>query len=65
MESKNIFEVFMWPEVKYYFSMPGFVDNSVPILDKPLIDEYGGSAWLVRRSWIEDMKQGKIPYTYE
>lgn len=64
MENSDLFEVYTWPEVKYYFSMPGFIDNSVPILDKPLTEEYGSNAWLVRRKWIEELKQNKIQFTY-
>ncbi len=65
MDNKNIFEVFMWPEVKYFFQFENFIDNAVPITDKPLLDEYGGSAWLIRKSWIDELKQGKIEFTYE
>ena len=64
-ETKHVFEVIMWPEVKYFMQFNDFIKNAVPITDKPLTDEYGGSAFLVRISWINELKQNKINFNYE
>lgn len=64
-EQKDVFDVYTWPEVKYYMQFNDFLENAVPITDYPLIKEYGGSAFLVRRSWIAELNQNKINFSYE
>ena len=64
-ENENIFEVVVWPEVKYFMQFNDFLENAVPITDKPLTDEYGGSAFLIRKKWIHNLKQNKIEFNYE
>lgn len=64
-ETKDIFEVYTWPEVKYFIQFNDFLKNAVLISDKPLTEEYGISAFLVRKSWVEGLKQQEITFTYE
>lgn len=58
-KAKDLFEVYTWPEVKYFIQLSEFLNNSILITDKPLIDEYGNSAFLIRKSWIEDLEKNK------
>ncbi len=62
---EKLFIVVTWPEVKYFMQFPDFVNNSILIQDDPLLQEFGNSAFLVRKAWIESLKQTKIKFNYE
>lgn len=56
LENKTMdeFIVIAWPEVQNYFELEGFAENSLLICDGSLYEEYGDSAYMVRKSWIEE-----------
>ena len=58
LENKTMdeFIVITWPEVQDYFELEGFAENSLLICDGSLYEEYGDSAYMVRKSWIENIK---------
>ena len=58
LENKTMdeFIVIAWPEVQNYFELEGFAENSLLICDGSLYEEYGDSAYMVRKSWIENIK---------
>lgn len=47
------FIVVTWPDVQVLFEYDGFYDNSILINDGKLYEEYGDSAYMVRKSWIK------------
>jgi len=52
----DTFIVITWPDVQDWFELDGFRENSLLINDGPLYEEYGDSAYMVRKSWIENIK---------
>jgi len=50
---EDTFEVVTWPDIQFIMDKEGFRRNSVLINDEPLLTEYGSSAYLVRKSWLE------------
>jgi len=50
---KDVFQVVQWPEVQELFEYMGFKENSILINDGPLYSEYGDSAYLIRKSWLD------------
>jgi len=56
---EDTFEVVTWPDIQFIMDKEGFRRNSVLINDEPLLTEYGSSAYLVRKSWLEKHTNGK------
>lgn len=52
---QKLFVVVKWPEVKSLLNCQDFESNALPINDDNLCDEFGSSAYLVRKSWLEDV----------
>ncbi len=52
-EYDNGFVVITWPDIQDFMELDGFKDNAVLLNSDAFIDEYGGSAYLVRQSWID------------
>ena len=50
------FIVITWPDILYWIELDGFKKNSLLINGGPLHEEYGDSAYMVRKSWIENIK---------
>jgi hypothetical protein len=48
------FVVIKYPLIKEFISDEGFYQNSTPITNQHLIQEYGNDAYLVRISWLEN-----------
>lgn len=53
MDDEKTFIVIEWPEVKKLFSNPEFHNNAELITMSPLYEEFGDSAYLVRKSWLD------------
>ena len=51
------FIVVTWPEVQNLMGIEGFNDNSLLINDGILYEEYGDSAYMVRKHWFENNKK--------
>ena len=51
------FIVVTWPEVQDLMDIEGFIDNSLLINDGILYEEYGDSAYMIRKRWIENKEQ--------
>lgn len=49
---EDLFTVITWPEVQDLMDEKGFDDNSILINDGKLYEEYGDSAYMVRKSWL-------------
>jgi hypothetical protein len=52
---ENDFTVVIWPDIQNLFDEPGFFENSSLINDSPLLEEYGSSAYFVRKSWLNEI----------
>ena len=50
---EDLFTVITWPEVQDLMDEKGFDDNSILINDGKLYEEYGDSAYMVRKSWLD------------
>lgn len=50
--SKDLYEIITWPDVQELMEEEGFDDNSVLINNEKLFDNYGNSAYLIRREWL-------------
>jgi len=50
------FIVITWPEIQDLFEQKGFAENSILINDEVLYQEYGDSAYMVRKNWIDKLK---------
>lgn len=48
------FIVVTWPDVQDLFEKDGFDENSLLINDGALYDEFGDSAYMVRKSWLNN-----------
>lgn len=57
MDNRDLFKVVCWPDVQLLFSEPDFNANAVLINNKEMYDEYGGSAYLVRTSWLNQKRK--------
>lgn len=57
---EDTFIVITWPESQVLMEYDGFRDNSVLINDGKLLVEYGSSAYMVRKSWIESEVNGGL-----
>lgn len=55
--NENKYVVITWPDVQELMEVDGFLNNSHPINDNPLLDEYGPSAYFVRETWIYALEQ--------
>jgi len=53
MIDKDVFIVVTWPEVQELFELDGFDENSILINEEGLYNEYGSSAYLIRKTWFE------------
>lgn len=58
----DTFEVITWPEIQFYFDYPGFLANSYLINSPDFLDEYGSSAYFVRKSWLEEIKEKDLSH---
>ena len=47
----DTFIVITWPEIQDFMERPGFEENSLLINDGILYEEYGDSAYMVRKEW--------------
>jgi len=59
MNSKDIFVIIKWPDVKALFEESGFYANAELINSVVLQKEYGSSAYLVRTSWLNKIKSNQ------
>ena len=51
----NIFEVITWPKIQDLYDKEGFKENTILINDEKGLEEYGGSAYFVRKRWLHDL----------
>ncbi len=51
----KIFIVVSWPEVQELFAFDKFNENAQMLDSIDLVLEFGHSAFLVRKSWLEDL----------
>lgn len=56
MKNNDIFIVVPWPEVQELMEYEDFDKNTHLINDLALYNEYGDSAYFVRKSWIDNIK---------
>ena len=56
---KNTFKVIEWPEVQELMDKDEFDQHVLLINDQPLLKEYGTQAYLVRVSWLNDLKDAE------
>ena len=49
----NLFEIVLWPEVQELMDREGWEDNSYLANDDKAIDDFGSSAYFVRKSWLD------------
>lgn len=52
---ENEFIVIVWPEIQDLMDEDGFEYNCCLINDDPFIQEYGNSAYFVRKTWLESI----------
>ena len=52
---EDLFTVITWPEVQDLMDEKGFDDNSILTNDGKLYEEYGDSAYMVRKSWLNEV----------
>lgn len=52
---QKLFVVIKWPEIKCLLDYNDFETNALPINDDNLIEEFGNSAYLVRKAWLDDV----------
>ncbi len=55
IEDEDIFIPIQWPEVQDFMEEPGFRENSLLIDSDPLYQEYGDSAYMIRKSWLQKL----------
>lgn len=49
------FIIITWPEVQELFEIEGFSDNAALVNSGPLYDEFGDSAFFVRKQWLDSI----------
>jgi len=50
--SRDDFTVICWPDIQQFMDVEGFRDNTHLINDDTLYEEYGDSAYFVRKQWL-------------
>ena len=53
----DIFVVIGWPDCQEYMEKSGWNENSALVNTDSLYEEYGDSAYFVRKSWLDDIKK--------
>lgn len=54
-EDDETFVAVGWPNSQAFMEEDGFEENSILIDSEPLLDEYGSSAYLIRKSWLKNL----------
>ena len=49
---EDVFVAICWPDVQELMDEEGFEENSTLIIDGPLYDKYGDSAYMVNLDWL-------------
>ena len=52
---KEEFIVIQWPEVQELMEFEGFSENAALVNTRPLYDEFGDSAFFVRKQWLDSI----------
>lgn len=53
--NEDLYEVITWPDIQAYMGLEGFDLNASLANDEWAIDEYGSSAYFVRKSWLDSL----------
>jgi len=59
MIDKDVFIVVTWPDVQEFFELDEFDENSILINKEELYNEYGSSAYLIRKIWLDEKENNK------
>ena len=49
--------IITWPQVQEYMDKKGFDENSHLVINEPLYDLYGDSAYFISSDWLNNLEE--------